>query len=982
MSVHGPSFEKLEQMSATTGVIEVDGPVPVTSGCGWMPSRAELDFYSQYSWCLNATPTMTEVLEHLSEELGKVGRLQDGWQVREVITNIFLLSCAVTDTIDDYLAGTIYDFSKIEKRLSWARPAVRIAETALAAKNRLRGFLLSSLSRWRHEWAMAITEFLFHSMVGGRPDHTTVLRQCKSLTSLLHHPSFPKRLYNCRPRVPAFFRSRDFAPADCLELGRKVIDGCSTNQPILVVGIRTAGSFLAPLLCAYLRKMHRRADWVAIRPKKGLASSERAVLANAGQKKARVLIVDESIHSGQTLAVAVDLLRHMGFSDEDIVVLNPAEPAFPDWRNSKAVKYFSKIDVLTLEPSERYKQQLLDSGAADVWIREYFAASGYRAARLVDDPVADGLNSSWAKTPERVDVRLKRLYAVLSTNNNGESEVRYVLAKSVGWGWLGYHAFVTGLRLSKFVPPIIGLRDGILFTEWLTEKPSVVAETHDRKRLIECIACYVAERARNLTLNNYRASDLASEGRHKGFEILANLLSKAYPLRSLSSLKRAWVRQELAEQDSSTPVLTDSKMSPDEWIWTGPRPVKTDFEHHGQGKNELGAADPAYDLADAIFHFRLTNNEATQLVRSYIRASGDAGVKKRLFFNKLLAGIWAQNLAELGLQGPRSVQRRQEFNEQYIRANDFLVAQTTWECSRSCRRPQAVVWRAPLVVTDVDGVLDRMVFGFPSTTASGVSAILLLHSHGFAIAINTARTLEEVRQYCRAYGFAGGVAEFGGAIWDAVQGQEHVLVSSESQHEMEQARHAFRRIPGTFQNDNYRYSLKVYTYQGARTVPLAPLVAQDVLAELGLNRLQIHHTGIDTIITAKETDKGTGLLALADITGVPTASMLTIGDSAPDLDMFRFAGRSFAPANVSCRGEAKSLGCRIVDRAYQPGLLQIARMIVHPDGNTCGRCQVADRAFRTNKTLFASLLTTADQRPFASILNNAFSISPLSLFRK
>jgi len=27
--------------------------------------------------------------------------------------------------------------------------------------------------------------------------------------------------------------------------------------------------------------------------------------------------------------------------------------------------------------------------------------------------------------------------------------------KSVGWGWLGYHAFLAGRRLSEFVPPIL-----------------------------------------------------------------------------------------------------------------------------------------------------------------------------------------------------------------------------------------------------------------------------------------------------------------------------------------------------------------------------------------------------------------------------------------------------------------------------------------------------------------------------------------------
>ena len=37
----------------------------------------------------------------------------------------------------------------------------------------------------------------------------------------------------------------------------------------------------------------------------------------------------------------------------------------------------------------------------------------------------------------------------------------------VGWGWLGYHAYLAGVRLSGFVPKTIGLRHGLLLTEWI-----------------------------------------------------------------------------------------------------------------------------------------------------------------------------------------------------------------------------------------------------------------------------------------------------------------------------------------------------------------------------------------------------------------------------------------------------------------------------------------------------------------------------------
>src|SRR5215468_1576459 len=76
---------------------------------------AEADFYDQYPWCLNVFPTLRGATRHLKDELAKLESLEGSWQQSEVITNIFLLSCTITDAIDDYLAGTSYDLSKMSR---------------------------------------------------------------------------------------------------------------------------------------------------------------------------------------------------------------------------------------------------------------------------------------------------------------------------------------------------------------------------------------------------------------------------------------------------------------------------------------------------------------------------------------------------------------------------------------------------------------------------------------------------------------------------------------------------------------------------------------------------------------------------------------------------------------------------------------------------------------------------------------------------
>ena len=962
-------------------------------GAGWQRSlkplpgglqASEASFYAKYSWCLNAFPTIREVVGHLYEELGKLESAKEDWQQSEVITNAFLLSCTITDAVDDYLAGNKYDFSKVGKILPLARLGVRAVESLLKATSRLRSAWLFRLHRWRDSWAAAVTEFLQHSMVPATADRTILLPLRDRLTNLLP-ADFPGSLWNYRSRVPAFFRSRDFASSDCLELGRKFVASFPEPQrPVMVLGLRTAGSFLAPLLCAYLKTAFRDADWTAVRPRKGLAASEQDALWRAARRKARVLIVDESIHTGTTVAKAVQLLRHMGLSDEDMVILNPVEPAFPDWRDSQTWQSLSKIKVLTLEPAERYKQQLLEPDAAEDRLKEYFRARGYVETRVASSLNTQQLNRQWGEQPpDRVDVRLKRVYEVHLKDAAGASEVRHVLAKSVGWGWLGYHAIRAAQQLATFVPPMLGLRDGILYTEWLPEGQDLALVNLNRDAWVQSIGTYVAARARNLSLGADPSPDLAREGRHKGCEILASALSRAYSSRIVSALKRPRIQQDLVRRNCAMPILIDGKMSREEWVVADSRLLKTDFEHHGQGKNELGVTDPAYDLADAIFHWQLSAEESVALVSHYIQDSGDIDVEKRLFLNKLLVGLCAQDRATLGLQNPRLESRRPEFHQQYISAWNFLVGETVRECGKLCRHPREVCWHAPLVVADIDGVLDRMVFGFPSTTAAGIEAISLLHAHGFAIAVNTARALHEVKLYCRAYGFAGGVAEYGSVIWDAVSKQERVLVNAESLEQLKQVQDALRRIPGVFLNDDYQYSIRAFTYQGGHTKPLPALLAQDLLASLKLDRLEVHHTGLDTAILARETNKGTGLLSLLAFVGLSSDNVLAIGDSEPDLAMFRVANRSFVPGNISCCDQADLLGCYVASLPYQPGLLQIARKIVHPDGGTCHHCQSLETSRSKDNDLFASLLRVADKKPSSLLLRNSLDLPALAaVFRK
>src|SRR5205807_3323285 len=141
-------------------------------------------------------------------------------------------------------------------------------------------------------------------------------------------------------------------------------------------------------------------------------------------------------------------------------------------------------------------------------------------------------------------------------------------------------------RLAGFVPPLLGLRDGILYTEWLPQVDPAEAGG-DRGRWIEAAASYVAARVRCLKLDSDPSPDLSREKQRIGFDLLADKLAGAYGWRVAVVLQRARLRHELAHRAGPFPILIDGKMRAQEWI-TGPGSLlKTDFEHHGQGKNAL-----------------------------------------------------------------------------------------------------------------------------------------------------------------------------------------------------------------------------------------------------------------------------------------------------------------------------------------------------------------------------------------------------------
>jgi hypothetical protein len=335
------------------------------------------------------------------------------------------------------------------------------------------------------------------------------------------------------------------------------------------------------------------------------------------------------------------------------------------------------LTVLTLEPEEWHKYRLLEPAYVEERLKEYWVGAKYDNLRLVESPAAQKCNAELRHGSEhKFNERFKRVYEVELRGAQDSLERRLVMAKSVGWGWLSYHAFLAGQRLAEFVPPVLGLRDGILFTEWIPQ--SGMSTIPGRAEVVETLGRYIVSRAGSLRLDHDPAPELSAQNRYRGFEEISGTLSRAYGSKVASVLKRPRLRAELVARHSCpVPALIDGRLRPCEWIVDSGRLLKTDFEHHGMGKTELSVTDPAYDLADAILHWNLSAEEERRLIDIYRWSVTDSNVEQRLFLNKLLAGTWAMELAHNNLQDARLAARHEEFNRRYMEALHFLIAAAT-----------------------------------------------------------------------------------------------------------------------------------------------------------------------------------------------------------------------------------------------------------------------------------------------------------------
>src|SRR5262245_14796167 len=227
------------------------GPLTESWAAGWPSERAplarptllapglleeEARFYHRYRWALNPFPTVDELRRRLREELRAWPTTPDDWRRHEVLTNVFLLACALANVADDFLAGDGYDLSRVAAVLPGAGRLTRAADGALRALRSLRYARFQGLRRWRRDWDAALHVFAVSSIAASKVAPVELAVTAARLAGLLERP-LPRALAARRIGIPAAFRSQDLAIDDIHELALRFADDDSfpdRQRPLLV----------------------------------------------------------------------------------------------------------------------------------------------------------------------------------------------------------------------------------------------------------------------------------------------------------------------------------------------------------------------------------------------------------------------------------------------------------------------------------------------------------------------------------------------------------------------------------------------------------------------------------------------------------------------------------------------------------------------------------------------------------------------------
>jgi hydroxymethylpyrimidine pyrophosphatase-like HAD family hydrolase len=783
--------------------------------------------------------------------------------------------------------------------------------------------------------------------------------------------ALPEELRRSVVRLPHCFRSFDMHPDDC----RKLVSGFSDGhpdraQPLLVVGLRTAGGYLGPLCAAVLEEEgYSDVETITLRPGRRWPREVGQRVAAAISARRHAVVVDEPPRTGKQLTSVARELEAAGLPRGSLSLLVPlfgsALPAalrdydavaldWPDWTVHRNLRPGAVEQVLDAALRGRTVTVATDAGdAAQVVV------GGVRAA----EPLQGGPDP---RVPRRGHVTAAYRVELVDAAS-GQGIEHEVCVEGAGLGYLGRHALSVARGVAGFVPEVYALRDGLLYRAWLPDgwrlSPDRLAE---EPALAERLASYVRAREQALAVEGDTSQRLA--WREPVWEFAARLLASAFGRAEVLLLpvaSRAARRLLVARK----PAVVDGSMDLSRWYAPpsrGHEAQKVDFALRAFSNEDRYCYDPIFDLAGAAAGAALGpdgENGPAAIRHAYEQLAGEAVPAERWLVYQLLHH-WETRGDDLRRfrdeRGSEAAFRR-------LLAAERAMSSACLAYLREGFPDQVPPTAGPLCAIDVDWVLEARWLFFPAPAPQGMLAVRALAAHGYRPVIASGRSLGEVRERCAGYGMAGGVAEYGAAVYDHLSGRERSLLEDDERVLMDELRTALRDLPGVFVDPAYRHAVRAYRVGGDGMHGLDPDVSAQALERAGAaGGVRTIHSDSQTDFVPARIDKGVGLSALAGDLGAEgdgSLLALAVGDSAGDLPMLALAERRFAPANAEAilgsPAESGVPGIEIVSGPAAAGLLQAVAAVVGHDPAGCNACRPPGPRERDARLLHAVLAATA-----------------------
>ena len=831
----------------------------------------------------------------------------------------YLLAAGLNQLAEDWLHRDLLSLRKVAEVLVKMRLAGRaIAGLALRIRGAgLRGRRLLAgerrAVRWQLQLARLVDE-LAMVVAGDGAGANRLVERAENVARGLGR--VPAGLGTSILRIPSCFRSLDQRPEDLEQLAALFARRWpERSRRLLVIGLRTSGSYLAPLQAAYLRRRGYTVGNLTLRPGQDLLGDDRRPLRAAARGGSLVLICDDPPTSGRALERVAGEVEAAGVNRSNVVLL---------------------VALLGDLPSRLAPRQVV-ALPVDCWrIRgelQPAAVRGALGARSAEPVPIIGVD---LKTEVGRRRHARALYRV---RWDGGAE-RLVYAKGLGLGYFGRHTLAVSRAVGEYLPETLAIANGVLFREWLPEEARLGApEPTAVTAVAQRIASYVADRAQRLTAVADRSLLLA--GRNPLWQRVADRLGRGFrgarPFVR-PALHRLGKRLLAAPQ----PSIVDGSLALAEWFaLPGEGWRKVDYDERAFSNEDLHVYDPAWDLAVAAADAEMEGVVGLddELRERFERRTGQpiGDVRWLLYRVQHLAGF-ADTMTELVASGADGLNQALATRDAALGAAEWvLLSHLGDRLLHDVTEPTT----GPLCAIDVDGVLETGWLGFSSITPAGMLALRTLLRHGYRPVLVSGRSLPGLIARCRALRLPGAVAEFGAVAYRASDGACRELLVTRQTQALARARRELRRRPGVWADPRWRTVHAYRLSQRGHPRGLEPDLVEAVLAAADGGLRHIPGWAQTNFIPAG-IDKAAGLRALVEmiapeIAGFEQPLALAVGDTEPDLPMLGLAARRWAPANAS--SDVRAHGVRVASRRFQAGLAEaVADLVGHWPG-TCPICR-------------------------------------------